>query len=67
MTILSLQSAEEKNVLGRVHRVARFYNDGVSLPLADAIDLVVDRLTEAERKLAKVANALNGDGRRRAA
>jgi hypothetical protein len=53
--------------LGRVHRVARFYNDGVSLPLADAIDLVVDRLTEAERKLAKVANALNGDGRRRAA
>jgi hypothetical protein len=53
----TLARSAEKTVLDQV---ARFYNGGTPL------DVLLDRLTEAERRLAKVAHALDDDGRRAA-
>jgi hypothetical protein len=47
-------------------QIARFYNGGTQLGTTEAIDLLLVRLTEAERKLAKITHALSGDERRAA-
>jgi hypothetical protein len=59
------QQAELNNVLDRARVFACFYT-GEQVTSATAIAVVLDQLTEAERKLAKIAKALNGDGSRTA-
>jgi len=59
--------ADEQNVLGRrVSQVSRYYNGGAQLGPTEAIDLLIDRLTVAERRLARVAHAIRDDGLRAA-
>jgi hypothetical protein len=69
MTILSLRPAEaaaESFLLLRVRQIAGSCDAEKPVDMVEAIDLLIDRLAEAERKLAKIAHALNGDGRRSA-
>ena len=63
----SLAEPAEQTVLGhRVRYVARFYNGNTPLSPVGAIDVLLARMLEMELKLAMVAHALNGDGRRAA-
>ena len=56
MTTVPLRPADEQSVLG-----------GAALPVtAETIELLLELLTEAERKLAGVVAALRDDGRRAA-
>lgn len=67
MNTVTLHPADGHNALGRrVRQVARYYNGGAPLSPDEAIGVVLDRLLEAERTLAKVTFALNGDERRAA-
>jgi hypothetical protein len=67
MGTVPLRPAEEQDTLGRcIRHVARYYNGGTQLGTTEAFDPLLVRLTEAERKLAKIAHALNGDERRAA-
>jgi hypothetical protein len=61
-----LAQPAERTLLSRTRQVARFYNGGTPLSPAEAFDLLLERLIEAERSLAKIAHALNGDGGRAA-
>ena len=67
MGTVPLRPAEEHDAVGRsVRHVARYYNGGAQLGTTEAFDLLLVRLTEAERRLAKIAHALSGDERRAA-
>ena len=63
MTIVAVHPAE-KNVLRRARQVARFYNGGGQVDVATAVGLLLDRLEELEQKVARIAVALNDNGRR---
>jgi hypothetical protein len=59
--------ADEQNVLGRrVCQDSRYYSGGTQLGPSEAIDLLLERLIEAERRLARIAHAVRDDERRAA-